>query len=164
MAESLKKTVERRNKRLKKAKAKGERNNTLALVQKYHPEVESVVDALKPIEIVVEDRDARDSTPLSPGHCALAVACARKYDGAIIGMSVAYLIVGKAAVRYAVGQAIQREIVSFDRNKDFRSGTFVLGRPAGTRLLGVDHSSARKSRGNGKPRRVMHFTKGIRKL
>lgn len=163
-SESIKATIERRNKRLA-AKKKGDpKDKALSLVRRYHPEVEQVVDALKNIDIEVLDSDARGSTPLSPSHCALAEACARKVDGAIIGLGVAYLIKNKVAVRYRVPSAIQREIVSFDRNKDFRSGKFTLNAPKGGQKLGSDHRDKPTGPHKASAKRVMHITKGVRKL
>ena len=77
-------------------------NSALKIVRKYHPEVNSVIDAVKDIRVVVSAADCKTSTRKSPSECAMAKACLKHYDGAIISLSTAYLIKGKRARRYRV--------------------------------------------------------------
>lgn len=149
----------------KKQEAK-KRPHILGIVRRYQPQVEAVVDALENMNIEVRDSDAKGATALSPTHCALAEACARHVDAAIIGLGAAYLIKGKIAVRYLVPQAIQREIVTFDRNKDFRSGNFTLRAPAGTERLGArgERIEPTGKRDASRTKKALHITQGVRKL
>lgn len=140
------------------------RDLALTLVRKYHPDVEKVVDGLKNIRITVDEKDQKNSDPLSPNHCALAKACLRNYDGAIIGMHVAYMIKGKIATRYMVPTSVAREIVTFDRHKDFSSGIYQLGAPWPTRKLGSGRTGKKTGKGKKSKPQFRHVTKGVRKL
>lgn len=162
--EDLKKTIARRNARLKPPR-KGQRD-ALSIVQKYHPEVTTVVDALKPIEITVNDSDSNHSKPLSVDECALAQACSRSFDGAIIGIKTAYMIKDRKATRYKLSEGITREIVTFDRHKDFAGGVYRLIPPGKAQKLGADthHGSNGKGNAKKKERGPNHITRGIRKL
>jgi len=137
-------------------------NSALKIVRKYHPEVNSVIDAIKDIRVVVSATDCKTSTRKSPSKCAMAKACLKHYDGAIISLSRAYLIKGKRARRYRVPHAVSRELVSFDRHKEFAPGVYTLKAPCpGTRL---------GAQGGGQPqvgkKRIFrnHSTAGIRAL
>ena len=162
--ENISKTVARRNARLA-SKKKGQRD-VLSIVQRYHPEVTQVVDALRPLEITVNDSDSNHSKPLSVDECALAQACARTFDGAIIGIKTAYMIKGNKATRYVLGESITREIVTFDRHKDFAGGIYRLLAPMGRKKLGADPGGHAPSNGKvkKKERTTRHVTRGIRKL
>lgn len=94
-------------------------------------------DADKAIEISVSMKDCKDSKKLNPAECALARATRRelKADGAIIGMSTSYIIKGNTAVRFQTPDAVQREIVSFDRHGDFEPGEYrLVPKSKGSRL------------------------------
>jgi len=137
-------------------------NSALKIVRKYHPEVNSVIDALKDVRVVVSKTDCNTSKKKSPSECAMAKACLKHYDGAIISLSTAYLIKGKRARRYKVPHAVSRELVSFDRHKEFAPGVYTLKAPTFAKLLGAQ--------GGNKPRigkkRIFrnHATAGIRAL
>jgi len=110
--------------------AKGSGKSALGIVRKYHPNVMKVVEAKADMLIAVTAKDCKGARSKKPNACALAKACERNFDGAIISLSTAYLIKGDQAIRFHVPQAISRELVSFDRNHDFRPGEYKLKRPS----------------------------------
>jgi hypothetical protein len=139
--------------------------SALGIVRKYHPNVTRVVDAKKQVNILVTPEDCKGSKKKSPDHCALAQAFTRKYDGAIISLSTAYLIKGNKAIRYKVPQSISREIVSFDRHHDFAAGEYTLKAPSKTARLGPRQWAQPKNRPAGRGlRKRSHRTEGIRTL
>lgn len=139
--------------------------SALGIVQKYHPNVTKVVDAKKRVTISVTEKDCRYARKSSPDKCAMAKACEREYDGAIISMSTAYLIKGEVATRYKTPPSVSREIVSFDRNHDFRPGEYTLNAIPKGNTLGVKKPyEDRKRASTGKGRAVSHRTAGIRSL
>jgi hypothetical protein len=103
--------------------------SALKIVQKYHPNVTKVVDARSPLHIAVTARDCKNSNSKEPSACAMARACEREFDGAIISTTVAYVIQGGTAKRYRVPQSVARELVSFDRNHEFAPGDYHLKAP-----------------------------------
>src|ERR1700688_3313049 len=89
----------------------------LAIVRKYFPKVKEVEDASEPITVEVTNKDNQSAAVRNHESCAMAVSCKRKMkaDGVIVSIGTAYVIKGETAYRYRVPPAIQREIVSFDR-------------------------------------------------
>jgi hypothetical protein len=63
--------------------------NSLAMVKRHFPKVESVEDADKPIIVEVTDDDVAHANIKDHETCALAIACKRSFkaDGVIIGMT-----------------------------------------------------------------------------
>lgn len=143
-----------------------ENHSALNIVRKYHPNVTKVVDAKQKVLIKVTKHDCDSATKKAPGDCAMAKAFKREYDGAIISMARAYLVKGNVATRYQVPQAVQREIVSFDRHADFAPGEYVLGPVLGeTNKLGnMTAGKAKKYRQRPATRGKAHRTSGIRAL
>jgi hypothetical protein len=142
--------------------------SALGIVRKYHPQVNKVVDATKKVQIEVTAKDCRSGKRKGPSSCAMARAFEREYDGAIISLAVAYLIKGDKATRYRVPENVSREIVSFDRSKQFDPGTYTLTAPAGGEKLGPRRSRLLPERhakkySQHKPRNS-HKTAGIRSL
>jgi hypothetical protein len=110
--------------------------SALGIVRKYHPQVNRVVEAKKDLHITVTTKDCRGAKSKQADSCAMARACEREYDGALISLSTAYIIKGDVAHRYTVPQAISREIVSFDRHHDFAPGDYKLKAPNKSSKLG----------------------------
>jgi hypothetical protein len=140
--------------------------SALKTIQKYHPEVTRVVDGTKPIKVSVTTKDCKNARKKSPGNCAMAKAFKREYDGAVISMSVAYLIDGKKATRYLVPQSVSREIVSFDRHHDFAPGEYSLRAVGDRSKLGVRQypQPKNKERNVNQVKKRGHRTAGIRSL
>ncbi len=130
--------------------------SALALAQKYHPNVTKVVDAKKSLTIKVLAADCKSARSKSPGNCAMARACERSHDGAVISMTVAYIVDGNTATRYKVPASISREIVSFDRSHNFAAGEYTLKAPTAA-------DSLARFRGPNTTKRPHHKSKGIRK-
>lgn len=141
--------------------------SALSMVQKYHPEVTRVVEAKKALHVSVTPEDCKGSKSKNPSSCAMARACEREYDGAIISLSIAYVINGKTATRYKVPQSVAREIVSFDRNHDFRPGDYKLNAPTKDQVLGLHVNREYPGRvvpKYAKTKKRIHKTSGIRSL
>jgi hypothetical protein len=96
----------------------------LARIQRQFPQVKEVTDATKAVILEVTQADVDGATKNDPKNCAMAKALERTHlaDGAIIGIGVSYLIKGTEAVRYTTVPTVAREMVSFDRHKDFAPG------------------------------------------
>jgi hypothetical protein len=108
--------------------------------------------------------------PRSPKRCALAKACRRmlKVDGASIGVGYSYLVKGAKAIRFATSEAVAREVVSFDRNRDFAPGRYLLSPVSKSARLG-GNGQAHGENGNGHSpkhtKRIIHTrTARVREL
>lgn len=123
-------------------KTKSTSRTALKIVQKYYPQVSSLVDAKKPVTINVTPEDCKQGKSGAPSECAMARAFSREYDGAIISKSISYLVRGKVALRYRTPESVTREIISFDRNNNFQPGEYGLRAPEQSAKL----SSTRKHR------------------
>ena len=147
------------------------RNVTLPRsVKRLFPQVIAAYDADKPVEISVNKKDCTDATALDPTECALAKAAKRELhaDAVIIGMTSSYIIKDKTAIRFQTPQSVQREIVSFDRHKDFAPGDYYLTPKSKNARLGSGHATKAKNN-HGNPnnktaKRKMHHSARIRVL
>jgi hypothetical protein len=112
--------------------------SALTIVRKYFPEVTTVKDALKDVVIEVTDKDAKSKGIKDHKTCAMAVACQRIFDadGVIISIATAYIVRGYTATRYEVTQAVQREVVSYDRKGGFEPGVYTLRKVSEVHRLG----------------------------
>lgn len=113
--------------------AKGK--SALSIVRKYFPSITRVTDARDSLDVEVLAKDCKSGKAGEVNDCAMARACKRQFDGAIISKAIAYLIKGNVATRFRVPSSLQREIVSFDRNHDFRPGSYYLAKPYTTEKL-----------------------------
>jgi hypothetical protein len=136
---------------------------SLAIVRRFFPQVERVVDAQKSELIEVTHQDNSNGAVKSHRTCALAVACKRFFeaDGVIIGQGTSYIIHRKVATRYTNNETVTREIVSFDRKAGFDEGIYRLSPPSPASRLGAKHKGGSKSGKLGK-RKFRHYTTGIR--
>lgn len=138
----------------------------LKIVQRFHPDVEQVVDATRNTVIEVTKRDINTQARRNHTECALAIACKRTkdVDGVIIGLKFSYLVKGKKAVRYANPESASREIVSFDRTGDFAPGVYHLAKVPETSKLGAHSSPAKRPAHSGSrvERAKAHRTEGVR--
>lgn len=138
----------------------------LQLVQKFFPEVETISDAKKNIEIEVTNADDKAAAKRSHKTCAMAVACKRKFklDGVVISVNRAYLVKGTKAERFELPPSVSREVVSFDRGGGFEPGEYQLTKPGPSNKLGT-HKYKKTGSGHGGgdgQRKVTHHTGGIR--
>ena len=113
---------------------------------RIYPHVTSCHDAKRPVEVEIKEKDVSAATKKDATACAMANAICRewKVDEAVIGLSYSYVIKGGAAIRFITPPSVQREIVSFDRAKDFRPGKYHLG--------AIPKSQRRKPSGPEKPK------------
>jgi len=139
----------------------------LRTVREYFPHVEEVLDGTKVTIVEVTQQDNAHADVKSHRTCAMAIASKRcfKADGAIIGLTVSFIIFGKTAYRYMNPGTVSREITSFDRKAGFDVGIYHLAPPSDAHRLGTeritdpDRPSGSKKKAVGKYR---HFTKGVR--
>lgn len=134
----------------------------LQIVQKLYPEVTSVVDSKRNKVIEVTAKDCSSKAVKNHKECALAVACRKVADGAIICVKSAYLIKGTKATRYKVPESVSREITSFDRNAPFEPGTYHLTAVPASGELGAKRKPGGHT-GNGK-KADYHRTENIREM
>lgn len=139
----------------------------IEIVQRFYPQVTSVKDAKRSLQINVSEADCRSPGVKKHKSCALAEACKsmREIDGAIISISAAYLIKGDTATRYKVPVSVSREIVAFDRSGGFEPGEYWLDKPQ-NKLGSPEGSGSRQRRKKPIPKktgfRKSHATQGIR--
>lgn len=142
-----------------------QQSHSLAIVQKFFPEVEKVKDADGYISLEITKGDVNAKAARDHKRCPMATACQRmmKADGVVVSVKTVYIIHGKNATRYQIPESASREIVSFDRNSGFAPGQYFLKPP--DRKLGYEYK--RKSehiveKGAGRKAMHKHFTSGIR--
>lgn len=140
-------------------------------IRRAFPQVEHVIDAKRPVIVHVTDKDCKGAEPLNPTECALAKATKREFkvDAVVIGLSTSYLIKGKKAIRFVTGQAIAREIVSFDRHSDFQPGEYRLvpKSPGSSFEYHREYGKKRNSgvkKGKHSPKRKYHKTAKVREF
>src|SRR6267142_2410552 len=138
----------------------------LALVKKFFPEVKTVTDAKKNVNIEVTNADDKAAAKKSHKTCAMAVACKRKFklDGVVISVNRAYLVKGDRARRFVLPPSVEREVVSFDRGGGFEPGEYELSKVPKGSTLGRKKSKANGKEGAhspGQPKHI-HRTGGIR--
>jgi hypothetical protein len=141
----------------------------LSLVQQFYPNVTTLYDGSKDIEINVSTKDLANAQRRKHPECALAVACKREYKvkGIIVALSVAYLITNEdEAIRYMVPQSARNEIIIYDRNGEFAPGTYHLLKPIGAARLGYRTPRVNPIKGkNGATKgRYRHLTENVRSL
>jgi hypothetical protein len=136
----------------------------LAIVRHFHPNVTTVKDAKRSIHIEVLPRDTTVATVKNHKECAMAIACKRKLkvDGVIISVSTAYIVKGKTATRFKLGQSISREITSFDRKAGFAPGEYQLNAPSQQQKIGHGKLNPNRNHGRSGNSRFRHVTSDIR--
>lgn len=139
----------------------------LGRIMKYFPKVTTVSDERrKRVTVTVTAADTRGGTKGNFTSCALAQACKRqlKVDGAIIGLTFSYLIKGNHATRYRTPTSVAREMVVFDRHKDFDDGKYFLAPVPNSQRLGVRAGPAGSGpRQNKRPHIIVHQTGRVRR-
>lgn len=135
----------------------------LEIVQKFHPKVNRVVDAIDSLMVEVSKRDANSKAVKDHTACAFAEACKRsqKVDGAVIARRIAYLVTGDVATRYTIPPALFRKIMVFDRNGEFAPGVYKINKPE--HKLG-DRGGRTGRKGNSVAPKFRHVTSGLRSL
>lgn len=146
---------------------KKQKSHVPRALRRLFPHLKSVVDAAAPVSVTVTKGDCDRAEALNPAECALAQAAKRQFhaEGAVIGLGSSYVIKGNKAVRFATPERIRREIVSFDRHRDFRPGSYNLVPKAPTSRLGATHLDPNRPHGShNQPRRVFRRSDGVRVL
>lgn len=133
---------------------------SLQIVRRLYPNVNFVTDSKKSLTVEVTSKDCASRAVKNHKECALAVACKKIADGAIICVKTAYLINGDKAVRYSMPETISREITAFDRSAPFEPGIYHLASVPPSSRLGAQRKPGGKT-GNGKQAHY-HKTENIR--
>lgn len=124
-------------------------NAPRSIVRQF-PHLKKCVDAKRPVAIEVKKRDVNNAVPGNEQSCAMALAICREWkaDAAIIGMTNSFVIKGSTAIRFTTPESVRREIVSFDRTKDFDPGVYHLGPISPSQRRGLKR---KKRSGGAKP-------------
>jgi hypothetical protein len=88
---------------MKSAKHGAKTKSALSIVRKFYPNVNKVVDATEGKNISVTKRDCNAQGKDHNG-CALAKAIQRGGDGAIVSLTIAYIVEGKKVIIYLTNQ------------------------------------------------------------
>jgi hypothetical protein len=116
----------------------GKSNKMICWAAKKFPNVKTAHDAYSPIKIRLQTKDTAASKQKAADECAFARAVCREMDadGAYIGMVESCVIVDDKVIRFQTPESVRREIVSFDRHRDFRAGEYQLSAVCPKRRLG----------------------------
>lgn len=130
-----------------------------------------VVDATKPLKIVITKRDVQNGDTKDPGACAAARAIMRqeRCTKARVHLGRTYLMKEDKWVRYQTPKAIRTEIVAFDRGATFAPGEYTLtpvapsAREAFRKKQGTGTDTGRSRHGKVKiARKKYHAVSGVR--
>ena len=132
-------------------------------LHRLFPNVKKAYDASDSIEVKVITRDCEISTKKDPTECAMAKALKRelKASKVIIGMTSSYVINGDTAVRFQTPGSVQKELVSFDRHKDFEPGDYYLKPHSKTNKLGYPKEPGKSGKS---VKRAYHKTARVRAI
>ena len=133
------------------------------------PDLLTVSDADIPVKVTMDAAAVENGKTMMNGACAMACAieATGEVDGARIGMTYSWLVSenGTHATRYKTPDSVQREIVSFDRHKDFDLGEYQLSAiPPAERFGQRKQVKSQGQRTGKRPRSpaVVHSTRRIR--
>jgi hypothetical protein len=102
---------------------------TATYIQKRAHDLElEEIDAVKPLAVEVTAQDIKLAKAKNSKECALSRAVKRNMPvkAAYFLRTIAWLEFKNKMVRYRLPPSIQKEIVSFDRNKMMSTGEYVL--------------------------------------
>lgn len=127
-----------------------------------------VVDATKPLNLVITKRDVSLGATKDPGACAAARSLCRlpEIDEARVHLGRTYIKSGKKWIRYETPKAVRTEIVAFDRGGSFEPGEYIFGaiRPShrNGRQQGSTKSQTKPAGAKKKRRAKPHVVSGVR--
>lgn len=115
------------------------------------------IDAVKPLAIEVTARDIKLAKAKNSKECALARAVKRTkpVKAAYFLRTIAWLEYEDKMVRYRLSQGVQKEIVSFDRNKMMSTGEYILSPVSPTQA----HKPRIKPRSKSSGKKVLERSK-----
>jgi hypothetical protein len=108
-----------------------------------------VVDAKRPVKIVITERDTKDGDNKNPSSCAAALAAKRDVPDCIsarVHIGRVYIEHRDKWVRYMTPESLRTEIVAFDRGGSFQPGDYVLKAPSPTETIEGKREYNRKKR------------------
>ena len=130
-----------------------------------------VVDAKKPLRIIISAADAAGGKTKDPAKCAAARAIIRTLvdvKGARVHLGRTYIEYPDKWIRYKTPTSLKTEIVSFDRGSkpEHAQGTYTLYAPAPTDRLGMRPAKPAGATGGKRRRphlaRIHHQIEGVR--
>lgn len=128
-----------------------------------------VLDAKKPVTLIITDRDVAGSNTKSPTNCAAARACARQLHlEARVHLGRIYLKTAKDRwTRFETPKSLRTEIIAFDRGGSFEPGEYELRPMHASKRIGKGGYGSETSRTkprprNQKPRRSPTIVKDVR--
>lgn len=123
-----------------------------------------VLDARHDLEIEILSRDCKSGDPKDPGSCAAARAARRQlhaYD-VRIHLTRVYIRTNKGNwQRYINTEALQKEVIVFDRGGEMMPGKYMLLAPKKSQRVGQYHKGKSRT-GRGKKRKTYHKTESVR--
>jgi hypothetical protein len=129
-----------------------------------------MVDAKEPLQLEVTSRDITTAAQKNSKCCAFARACHRSknVNAAYFFRSTAWLEFDDKLVRYTLPPSMQKEIVSFDRNRSMEPGLYQLSAPSKSSTLKAAMKRSKKRPGRHQPgegkikRKFVHRTTNAR--
>jgi hypothetical protein len=127
-----------------------------------------IVDAKRPIRVLVRPIDVKRGAKLEPQSCAFALALKRQTHcvEARVFRSVTYVTHKTRIVRYKTPEAAARELIAFDRGGSFEPAEYTFS-PFGKSLLLVGSGGKPKPTGPKKTKsthkKPYHITAMVRK-
>lgn len=124
-----------------------------------------VIDAKRPLTLIVTKDDVRKADVKKPDNCAVALACRRQFGAteARVHLSRVYLRTnGGKWMRYVTPRDMRSEIIAFDRGGAFETGEFRLMKVQASKLLGKRSGGTAPYTKRGKKRKAPHVVANVR--
>lgn len=126
-----------------------------------------VIEAKRPMIVSVNATDVQRARSKRPTACAMARACKRSHpeiQEAFFFKSCAYLQESDKITKYLLPSSVQKEIVAFDRAREFEPGNYHLSPVSPSQRRGVRSTARPTGTKTGKgSRSPMHRTTNVRK-
>ena len=88
-----------------------------------------VLNATKPIELIITEKDCKGGNRKHPDTCAAAVALQREFHASEVRVHLSRVYIKTTPdkwVRYITTRPLRTEIIAFDRGGKFAPGTYHL--------------------------------------
>ncbi len=89
-----------------------------------------IIDAKRPVTLVITKRDVTTADTKEPAHCVVAKACRRMMNAAEVRvhLSRTYVRANEGNwTRFFTPRSLRQEIIAFDRGGKFEPGQYQLG-------------------------------------
>jgi len=94
--------------------------------------IRTVIDAKKPLKVVITEEHQKCAKPGDPAHCVVALALNDAFgdifDGAEVGSSITKVYTSNRIIRYATPASLKKNIPVFDKTGKWQlpSGEYIL--------------------------------------